>query len=58
MGTPHHPSKCEAQGKRMNWLYKLLGFKKYRIYEADDGSFVIAENPEGFRSGDEIWVKN
>ena len=42
---------------KMKWLYKLFGFKQYIIYEADDGSFVIAENPEGFKGEDKIWVK-
>jgi hypothetical protein len=42
----------------MSWVYKLLGFRKYKIYEADDGSFVVAENPELFKGGDEIWMKH
>jgi len=41
------------------WMYHqfMSGLKNYEIYEADEGSFVIAENPEGFKSKDKILIR-
>jgi len=40
----------------MKWLYKLLGFKKYQIYEADDDCITLIDM-QGFKSGDWIWLR-
>lgn len=40
----------------MNWLYKLLGFKKKQIYEADDDCIILI-NTKGYKAGDYIWIK-
>lgn len=40
----------------MRWLYKLLGFKEYKIYEADDDCIDII-NIQGFKTNDYVWLK-
>ena len=43
----------------MNWLYKLLGFKKFKIAEADDDCITIIglTGKKVFKTGKDVWIK-
>ena len=44
----------------MNFMYKLLGFKKETILEADDGTICLSNQNElitDFDTDKEVWIK-